>query len=102
MDKHKTMVVFRVWTHDVGDLPSEVIAVFPCERMGDMAMSYSHIGQHSFCHYGYVVQNSRPATPAEAMGLGNELKDLGYRLAIRRKAPTSKYWRKWKLVMGNA
>ena len=100
MDSFKTMVIFRKFRdswHDDGD----VIALFPCRKKGYYMMSYQHIGQHEATDYQYIINVTRAATPAEAIDLADELKDLGYSLAVRQRRPSNRYEKKW-LEVGNA
>ena len=103
-DKHKTMVVFRVWK-DSGD----VIALFPCWKVSKQGasgvflgvMSYEHVGQHGSASYIGVMRQTRAATPEEAIDLADELKDRGYKLAVRQRRPGYSYEKKW-LEMRNS
>lgn len=83
-DTYKTKVVFRVWNDDVFG----VIALFP-QMAGDgrglMCSSYEHAGQHGAADTHIVVRRTRLATPKEYRPLTKELKQLGYRLDIRKR-----------------
>lgn len=77
----KTTTVFRFFK-------DEVIALFP--HIGFLetytVMSYAHIGQHSECDYQHIVSNSKLATKEQYEPLAKELKELGYKIAIRKRA----------------
>lgn len=103
MDDHKTMVVFRVYTRSDGFancIPPHVVALFPCQEEQGVCACYDNVSQHGDADYCAVIELTRVATPEEAMDLADELKELGYRLSSRRRAPSSSYRRKW-LAMGN-
>jgi hypothetical protein len=103
MDEHKTMVVFRWWKpswHDSGD----IIALFPCDVDPNRpyhCMSYGHIGQHGMADYQHIIGVTRAATPEEYRDLAEELKGIGYNLAVKQHRPSAKFMAKW-LAEGNA
>jgi hypothetical protein len=72
-------VVFRVFPE------GDVIALFPTrkERAGTI-LSYQHLGQHGDASSA-LIKELRPAFPEEYASLLSELKDIGYRLHIRKK-----------------
>ena len=77
-------VVFRVWRKGGG-----VLALFPAwptDMYGRYCGSYEHVGQHGSADYAHCVRQSRPARPAEYRELARELRGLGHRLIIRRRA----------------
>jgi hypothetical protein len=60
----------------------DLFAYFPFEESSKgYKTAYSHIGQHSACHYKYA-EESREATMIEYLDLFNELQSIGYRLEI--------------------
>jgi len=77
MDK----VIFRIWP-DGG-----VIALFPqiaASVDGYLCESYMHVGQHGAATPG-IVNNTRPAKPAEYKELLQELEQIGYNPVIVKK-----------------
>jgi hypothetical protein len=94
----KTMAIFRAYPD------KSVIALMPCQEadiLGRYCVSYVHIGQHGSALYWWVVSQTRPATPEEAMPLADEMKGLvGYNLAVRQRAPSARYRDKW-IAEGN-
>lgn len=96
MDKHKTMVVFRIWK-DNGDC----IALMPMDRYNDLCNSYEHIGQHGAASYLIVMKQTRPAKPEECIDLADELRDIGYNLEVRQRRPGYRYALRWH-NMGNS
>lgn len=106
MDKHKTMVVFRVWKENDDMLDDKPIALFPCKpnwlvglRHG-YCMSYDHLGKLGHASYSGVMAETRAATPEEAFDLADQLKAMCYNLAVRQKRPSVRYEKKWR-EMGN-
>ncbi len=78
-------VVIRVWNGDADD----VFALFPTDPAdiyGHLCTSYQHIGQHSAADYYHCIRNSRPATRPEAAPLLSELRRIGYRPRVIRRA----------------
>ena len=74
----KTKVVFRMFE-------DTVIALFPDQDWdvsGNYCTSYEQIGQHGSADFGYVMAESRPATPEESAPLLQELEGIGYRLKV--------------------
>jgi hypothetical protein len=60
----------------------DLFAYFPFEESSKgYKTAYSHIGQHSACHYKYA-EESREATMLEYLDLFNELQSIGYRLEL--------------------
>ena len=70
---------FRVKFYKEKD--GDIFAFFPEETWSTIAgrlyVSYSHIGQHSGCHPGYI-RGKKLATPEEYAPLLAELKGQGY------------------------
>lgn len=82
----KTIVVFRKSRRKEPDPDAEVTAVFPEVPWGseyEMAC-YSRVGQHGGCGREWY-NATKPARPAEYRELAKELRQLGYRLDIRRR-----------------
>jgi hypothetical protein len=103
MDTYRTMVIFRVWKPTADDTQG-VIALFVCDVDADrpyLCNSYEHVGQHGMADYNHVISRTRPATPADAIDLADELKDRGYMLSTRRRRPSARFMAKW-LAMGNS
>lgn len=48
--------------------------------------SYAHFGQHSSANVRGCIEESRPATAAEIWPLKQELRSLGYCVAVRTRA----------------
>jgi len=85
MEKEKTIVIFRKWKCKEGG----IIALFPeiaSDSDGISCSSYEHIGQHGGAGYNYCISATRPAKPKEYDELKAELKRIGYKLEIRKKA----------------
>ena len=68
-------VHFRVWNDRTGERVSDVIALFPDERIGPYIASYVHNGQWGEAHPD-VYRMTRPARPEEAERLRQELVEL--------------------------
>jgi hypothetical protein len=85
-----TDVVFRIYPDS-----ETVIALFPYlveNRRSHLIQSYIHDGQHVPAYYEAVIQQTRPATPAEYHALQQELeKEVGYELRIIKKRSYSKF-----------
>ena len=80
-------VLFRV--DRAGDFKGTVTAVFPCmEGSPGLMTCYAHVGQHSSCSLGWMLQKTRPARPEEYGALATELRSLGYKLDIRKRSPS--------------
>jgi len=82
LNAEATIVVFRKYAD------GSIIALFPADAAtveGYHCMSYVHVGQHGAADYNLVVNQSKPATPAEYAALETELKLIGYNLEIRKK-----------------
>jgi len=74
----KTKVFFRMFNGDV-------IALFPdldWDTSGNFCTSYEQIGQHGSADFGYVMAESKPATPDEYAPIMKELEGIGYRLKV--------------------
>jgi len=85
MSKPTDPVVIRVWKGDDAD----VFALFPADpadNYGHLCTSYQHIGQHAEADYGHCIANSRPATVREATPLLAELRRIGYRPHVLKRA----------------
>lgn len=66
----------------------DILAVFPHEYEYDGRVGcYAHVGQHSACSMGYVLQKTQPAKPEEYAGLKRELEGAPYhyRLIVRKR-----------------
>jgi hypothetical protein len=77
---HRDRVMFR-FNDDQYD---PILAVFPDlkeNRAGDVTC-YAHIGQHSACSMEYVLNDTKPASPAEYAPLKRELERIGYNLDV--------------------
>lgn len=78
----KTKVLFRMFK-------GEVLALFPADagNVGEPwnCSSYAHVGQHSGANCLGVIQDSRPAKPAEYRELAAELRRIGYQLQIVKR-----------------
>lgn len=80
----KTLVIFRRYTDD-----NQIIALFPEERHdngGRFCMSYMHVGQHGGADYHGVIQYTQPAKRSEYASLARELRSIGYKLCIGKRA----------------
>lgn len=88
MENIKIDVQFRKFK---GDYNNQVTAVFPyvIENNFDV-LCYSHVGQHSGCHFDYVNM-SKKATESEYLPLKRELESIGYELNIIQKRSHKKY-----------
>ena len=78
-------VVIRVWKGD----PDDVFALFPtdpADNYGNLCTSYQHVGQHSSADYWHCIRNSRPAARREAAPLLKELRTIGYRPRVLKRA----------------
>ena len=85
MSKPTDPVVIRVWKGD----DSDVFALFPADpadNYGRLCTSYQHIGQHAGADYGHCTANSRPAKCREAAPLLAELRRIGYRPHVLKRA----------------
>jgi hypothetical protein len=85
MNKPTDPVVIRVWKGD----PDDVFALFPTDPAdiyGHLCTSYQHIGQHSAADYYHCIRNSRAATRREAAPLLIELRRIGYRPRVLKRA----------------
>ena len=78
----KTKVIFRKWQN------GDIIALFPedpSDVHGRYCNSYMHVGQHGGADYG-LINTTKPATPTEYKDLARELRQIGYKLDIRKRA----------------
>lgn len=70
---------------------SDVFAVFP-EEPGtndpQTMLCYAHIGQHSYCHSGYLA-GKRLASPEEYESLLSELQDIYGAIEVLPKMPSN-------------
>jgi len=85
MSKLTDAVVIRVWKGD----DTDVFALFPtdpADNYGRLCTSYQHIGQHAGAEYGHCIANSRPAKCREAAPLLAELRRIGYRPHVLKRA----------------
>lgn len=83
-DKEITEVMFRKEKRKDGD----IYAVFPylSWKHNYEVMGYAHLGQHQSCKWEYVVCNTKPAKPKEYADLYRELRSIGYRLKVIKRA----------------
>lgn len=88
----KTKVLFRFVKYPDG--VREVLALFPREA-GDMnpatCSCYAQCGQHSTADLAGMIAQSRPATAAESRPLLRELRRIGYKLDVRKRATYADY-----------
>jgi hypothetical protein len=89
-----TEVIFRKYKNG----NKEIIALFPyvCETRFGTCESYMHIGQHGTADYLGVMQDTKPATPAEYADLKAELENYGpaeanYNLKVINKISWARY-----------
>ncbi len=85
MNETRDAVVIRVWKGD----PDDVFALFPTDPAdvdGRYCTSYQHVGQHSSADYWHCLRQSRPATRREAAPLLKELRRIGYRPRVLKRA----------------
>jgi hypothetical protein len=77
-------VVFRIWPKREG---GDVIALMPYEPHNDrFCTSYQHVGQHGGAYYAGVIRDTKPATPDEYAPLLRELRQIGYRVRVIKRA----------------
>ena len=84
-DRQVTRVIFRKWPQSQG---GDVIALFPAlagTNSVQTCLSYQTMGQHSAATI-HLGRDLRLASPAEYAPLAAELRRLGYRLKIVRRA----------------
>jgi len=65
------------------------VALFPASAAthdGELCDSYEHIGQHGAADYAACIRCTMPARPSEYLNLARELRRIGYRLDIRKRA----------------
>jgi hypothetical protein len=94
-------VIIRVWKGD----PDDVFALFPtdpADNYGLYCTSYQHIGQHGSADYALCIRNSRPATKAEARPLLAELRRIGYRPRVLKRANRRHHERRLAVARGTA
>ena len=87
-----TPVIFRKWK-DTGT----TIALFPelpADLNGSFCDAYEHIGQHGGADYFGVVQHTLPASRNESTALARELRRIGYRLKVMRRASRRQHQRR--------
>jgi len=85
MREPKDPVVIRVWKTD----PDDIFALFPthpADNFGHFCSCYQHVGQHGSANYYGCITKSRPATRREATPLLRELRRIGYRLRVIKRA----------------
>lgn len=90
------LVIFRRWK-DSGD----IIALFPelpADLYGQYCDSYEHVGQHGGADYWGVVQQTTPASPAEAADLAAELTGIGYNVLPIKRASWPHHERRRQLA----
>jgi len=74
-------VVFRRWP--TGD----ILALFPgLPGAGYEVLSYEHVGQHGSADYPHCIRATKAAKPHEYRALARELRRIGYRLIICKRA----------------
>jgi len=94
-------VVIRVWKGD----DSDVFALFPADpadHYGHFCTSYQHIGQHAGADYAHCIANSRPATRREAAPLLAELRRIGYRPRVLKRAGRRHHEKRLAIARGAA
>jgi hypothetical protein len=71
-NQNEVTVIFRV------EKDGSILAVFPYEIWDNYGnvMCYAHIGQHSSCDYGSILEQTKPASPEQYQNLLSELKDI--------------------------
>lgn len=77
-------VIFRVFRKD-----GDVIAFWPAvsaSTIHDYCQSYQHIGQHGGADYAGCLSITRLATPKEYKDLLAELKQIGYKPNVIKRA----------------
>jgi len=80
-----TLVNFRRWR----DQPKTVFALFPQEPAdyaGDFCDAYERVGGHGGADYYLCVEASDPVSAEDAADLKRELKQIGYRLKVIKRA----------------
>lgn len=85
-----TKVIFRRDRAKAG----EVIALFPAiagTYNPGTCSAYVHMGQHLSADLFATVQSTRLAKPAEYKDLARELRGIGYRLTIAKRATRADY-----------
>lgn len=90
MKEPKTKVIFRRDRTKAG----EVIALFPAiagTYDPGTCSGYVHLGQHLSADLFVTVQSTRLAKPGEYRDLARELRRIGYRLDIRKRAARADY-----------
>ena len=58
----------------------------PADVNGRYCTSYQHVGQHSSADYQHCIRQSRPATRREAASLLTELRRIGYKPRVLKRA----------------
>jgi len=94
-------VVIRVWKGDERD----VFALFPADPAdiyGQLCTSYEHVGQHAAADYDLCIRNSRPASEAEAADLTAELRRIGYRPRVLKRASRRHHEKRLAVARGAA
>ena len=84
-------VIFRVFRNkkDVKLFGNDVVAFWPAvsaDLSGNCCKSYQHIGQHGPADYAHCLRFTRPATPNEYKDLLAELKQIGYKPNVIKRA----------------
>jgi len=86
------IVTFRMWKVDG---KRELIALFPQQEQQRRGLvgSFMHIGQHGDADLWFIMQNSKPATPAEYADLKKELEThYDYKLNVRKRISYKNLW----------
>ena len=95
------LVVIRVWKGD----PDDVFALFPtdpADNDGRYCTSYQHVGQHSSADYWHCIRQSRSATSREAAPLLRELRAIGYRPRVLKRASRRHHDQRFQTARGAA
>ena len=81
-------VAFRVWDGPfAGPIHNEVLAVLPdVEACVGHVMCYAHVGQHGEGDWSTILHKTRAAQPKEYESLLAELRQLGYKLRVVKRA----------------
>ena len=79
------IVVFRK-DRDGWREPFALFPELPADKDGLYCTCYQQVGQHCAADYGLCITSSDPASPAEYADLLRELRQIGYKLAVRKRA----------------
>jgi hypothetical protein len=92
MPKPITPVVFRRWKGT-----DSIIALFPtlpADINGWYCDAYEHVGQHGGADYHGVIGVTVPVSRKESADLARELRRIGYRLKLVKRASRSHHERR--------